>query len=368
MLLMLEDALKVLKIITDSGYEAYIIGGFVRDYLLNIKSSDIDIATSATPKEIKEIFKDSSISNDIYGSLYIVKNNIRYEITTFRKEYDYKDNRHPSKIEYVSNIEEDIKRRDFTINTICIDKNGNVIDLINGRKDLLNRLIRCVGNSSKKIEEDALRILRAVRFATILNFDLDKDLIDAIKKHKLLLKKISYNRKKEELDKIFSSSNAKKGIKLLLDLELDNELELYKLKDVNFYNDLIGIWYILDVEDKYPFTSNEKDLLNNISKVIDEDNTDPVILYKYGLYINVVASELKGNDSKIVNKLYTKLKIHTRSDLDIDTKDILTILNKKPGEYLSNIYKNIEEEVLYSKIKNNRKDIIKYLKKNFMGD
>ena len=255
---MLDNAFRLLKEINDHSYEAYIVGGFVRDYLLGIESNDIDICTNATPKDIREIFNDKCLPLEDYGSITVVIKGINYEITTYRKEIGYSDNRHPNEIKYINDLREDLLRRDFTINTICMDKDGNIIDYLDGKKDLGKRLIRTVGDSYTKFNEDALRILRAIRFATILNFNLDDDLKEAILKTKHLLKNISYTRKKSELDKIFNSPNFKKGIKTILDLGLDKELEisnLYKVLDSDVSSS-IGIWSILNVSDKYPFNKN----------------------------------------------------------------------------------------------------------------
>ena len=179
---MLNNALKLLKEIDDNGFVSYIVGGFVRDYLLGIESNDIDICTNATPKDIKEIFKDNCLPSEDYGSVTVVIKNINYEITTFRKDIGYNDNRHPSEIKYIDSLEEDLLRRDFTINTICMDKDGKIVDHLNGIEDLKKRIIRSVGNADKKFSEDALRILRAIRFATILDFKLD----DTVKKLDLI--------------------------------------------------------------------------------------------------------------------------------------------------------------------------------------
>ena len=264
---MLDSALKILNKLNDCGYEAYMVGGFVRDYLLGLESNDIDINTSAKPKEVLEIFKDAELSNKDYGTVVVIKNGYRFEITTFRKDISYKDHRHPDEIVYIDDLNEDLLRRDFTINTICMDKNKNIIDLLDGKKDIKNKIIKTVGDSNIRFEEDALRILRAIRFSTSLGFKLSEDVIDSIKNNKYLLTKISYNRKKEELDKIFTSNNCDLGIKLLLEYGLDNDLELSNLDKVVSNSGLIGIWSTLNVLDKYPFTNNEKDLIKKVNKL-----------------------------------------------------------------------------------------------------
>ena len=361
---MLDIALKLLDEITSYGFQAYIVGGFVRDYILGIESNDIDINTNATPKEIKNIF-DSCLPNEDYGSVTVIKKGVRFEITTFRKEMSYLDNRRPSQIEYIDDLYQDLLRRDFTINTLCMNKDGEIIDFLGGRSEIDSRVVKTVGNAKTRFEEDSLRILRAVRFATILDFKLDKETRDAIIDTRELLKNLSYYRKKEELDKIFGSSNADKGISLLLDLGLDKYLELDNLDKVTCTSSLIGVWSILNVVDKYPFNNNERELIKNINEAFLLNNLDPMALYKYGLYVSSVAGEIKGLDIKNITESYNNLIIQSRRDLDITSDDIMKGLNKGPGSYLKDIYSDIEREVLYRRVKNEKDAIMTYIIKNY---
>lgn len=358
---MLDIALKLLEEITDNGYQAYIVGGFVRDYILGIESNDIDINTNATPKQVKEIFNDSCLPNEDYGSVTVIKKGIRFEITTFRKEMEYVDNRRPTEIQYINDLYQDLLRRDFTINTICMDKDGQILDFLGGRSDIDNRTIKTVGNAKERFTEDSLRILRAVRFSTILDFELDKEVKDAIISCRELLKNLSYYRKKEELDKIFASARAKEGIELLLELSLDKYLELDRLKDVTSTNSLIGIWAVLNVEDKYPFNSNERELIKVINETLKLTNTDPIALYKYGLYANSVAAEIKGNNIKKVAESYNNLTIQSKKDLNISSKEIMSLLNREPGSYIKDIYTDVEREVLYRRLSNDKESISNYI-------
>lgn len=364
---MLDSVLKLLKVFDDKGYIAYAVGGFVRDYLLGHESSDIDICTNATPKDIKKLFKDNCLTNSDYGSVVVVIKDINYEITTFRKEIGYTDNRHPNEIKYIDNLEEDLLRRDFTINTICMDKDGYIIDHLGGRKDLSKRLIRTVGDAFSKFSEDSLRILRAIRFATILDFNLDKELCDAILENKHLLINLSYERKKSELDKIFTSPNFKKGIKLLLDLGLEKELEIPNLSKVltSSVSSSIGIWSILNVGDKYPFNKNEIDLISDVNTVMELDNLNPSVLYKYGLYVNSVAGKIKSDDIKKITEAYNGLIIKSRKEIDITSEEIMAILGRAPGEYLKEIYDDLEEEILYNRLENKKTSICKYIKDKY---
>lgn len=364
---MLETALKLLNEFTKKGYKAYIIGGFVRDYILGIDSNDIDVATNATPKEIKEIFKSSYLPAEDYGSVTIVKKGIRFEITTFREEIGYIDNRHPSSIKYIDDLYPDLLRRDFVINTICMDDKGKIIDYLGGVKDIENKIIRTVGDAYESFSEDALRILRAIRFASTLDFNLSDEVSSAIYKTKHLIKSLSYNRKKDELDKIFTSQHVKRGVSLLLEFELDKVLELPNLSKLLNTNttSLIGIWSILNVTDKYPFNKNEKDLIKNINKVSKLNNLDPMALYKYGLYVNSVAGEIKGLNIKDITKSYASLEIKSRKDIDITSNDIMRLLKKAPGSYLKDIYDDLERKILYRRLKNDKKEIEKYILENY---
>ncbi len=361
MIKLLQLALKVLKEINSHGYESYIVGGFVRDRILGIESNDIDIATNATPKEIKEIFEDSCLPTEDYGSVTVIKNGVLFEITTFRREINYIDNRRPDKIEYIDDLYEDLLRRDFTINALCMNEEGHIIDLLGGRVDIDNKVIKTIGEPAERFEEDCLRILRAVRFATSLGFKLDESVIDGIKNTKHLLKNLSYYRKKSELDRIFSCSNNMDGVRLLLELGLDVELELDRLKDIKHIDSSISAWSVLNVVDKYPFSSNELELIKNVNKALELNNLDPMALYKYGLYVNSVAGDIKGMDKREITESYAALVIHSKSDLDIECEDITGALNKEPGGYLSSIYDDIIYNILYRKLVNEKESILKYV-------
>ena len=209
---MKEKALELLKIFSENGYEAYLVGGFVRDYVLGKKSFDIDICTNATPRQVQEIFKGAKLPFEGYGSVHLSYKNINFEITTYRMDLEYKDKRKPSKIVYTNSLIIDLKRRDFTMNTLCMDKDGNVIDKLDAIDDIKNGIIKTVGNAYKKISDDAFRILRAIRFATELDFKISDDLKDALLQNRESLNSLSFYRKKQELNKIFSSPNALLGI------------------------------------------------------------------------------------------------------------------------------------------------------------
>ena len=363
---MLKDALKLINQIEEKGYKAYIVGGFVRDYILGINSKDVDIATNATPKELMEMFPKTLLPKEEYGSVTLYLKNDRYEITTFRKEISYINNRKPIEIEYINNLEDDLKRRDFRMNALCMDKNGNILDYFEGKKDIENKIINTIGDSNYKFSEDSLRILRAIRFATSLNFSLSDEIKSAILNNKYLLKALSFSRKKQELDKIFLSPNARYGVDLLLELGLDEELDIYNLKDIVLCNDIIGIWASLDISEKYKqeFPSSEKDIIKDVKEVLKTGITN-YTLYKYGLYTNQIAASILNVDKSLVVGIYENLPIKSRKEIDITTNDIEKLLNKEPGPYLKELYDNLVLEIINNNLNNKKEEIEKYILDNY---
>ena len=362
---MKEKALEVLKKLSENNYESYLVGGYPRDLILGRKTNDIDICTSATPKEILEIFDDVIVSDMQYGSVVIVYKGCKFDTTTFRKEIKYESNRKPVKIKYIKDIKKDLLRRDFTINTLCIDKDGNLLDILNIRSDLDNKLLKTVGNPRYRIKEDSLRILRCIRFATILDFDIEPKTKHFLSKYSYLLKSLSMNRKKEELDCIFLSQNKEKGIKLLIDLSLTNALDINKLPNIKICNDLIGIWCQLEVDDIYPFTKLEKNQMKELRELLKYDKLDNYLLYKYGPYLCTVYGEIRGISKRKINTIYQELPIHTSKDILIRGNDISDILNREPGKYIKEILTDVERKILDNDLDNNYDDIKKYILDNY---
>lgn len=209
------------KIIIDTlkgeGYKGYIVGGCVRDSLLKKHPKDWDITTDSLPEKTMEIFKARGFrvveTGLKHGTVTIVINKIGYEVTTFRIEGDYSDNRHPDYVSYTTSIKEDLSRRDFTVNAMAYNEDSGLIDYFGGTEDLNNKIIKTVGKAEDRFNEDALRMLRAVRFSSQLGFQLDtKDLFISIKRNAELIKNISQERIREELSKILVSDEPVDGI------------------------------------------------------------------------------------------------------------------------------------------------------------
>lgn len=346
----------------NKGYKAYVVGGYVRDHLLGNESFDVDIATNALPKEVIDILDLDSFTNDTYGSLYFEEGKYNFDITTFRKELSY-ESRKPTEYEYIDNIEEDVVRRDFTINSLYMDIDDNIIDLVDGEADLNNKIIRMVGDINTKCKEDPLRILRAIRFYTILGFKLEDNLYNYIKDNTYLVSILSNERIKEELDLILENDNKLEGIKIIKELGLDKALNLEIPDDIKYTSSYIGMYY--QIKNNLVFTKNEKDILERIDKIIKYGIIDNITLYQYGLFACSIAGELLDVDQSAISNEYKELPIYNRSDIDITGNDIINILNIEPGEKIEEVLSDIEINILYNKLDNDLNTISDYVYKNW---
>ena len=193
------------------------VGGCVRDCLLGLTPKDYDITTSALPNITESLFERTIPTGIKHGTVTVILNNENLEVTTYRTEGNYLDNRHPESVEFVSNIKEDLSRRDFTVNALAYNTKEGLIDYFNGIDDLKNKIIKAVGNPTKRFQEDALRMLRAIRFSCQLGFEIDNLTYTAIKENYKLIKNISIERIRDELCKILISDNPCNGLNLLKD-------------------------------------------------------------------------------------------------------------------------------------------------------
>ena len=356
---MKEKYFNILKTLNSNGFEAYIVGGFVRDKLLGINTSDIDICTSATPKEVLNIFKNNVKVIEEYGAVKLTLEDNTIDITTFRTESEYKNNK-PTKVNYTKSLKEDLLRRDFTINTFCLDKESNIIDLLEARSDLENRLLKVVGNTEQKLEDDATRMLRSLRFMTVYNFTLDRPLYDYILNNKDKFATISYTKRKEELEKLFKHEK----IKPFFDFIKRYDIEKYLGIKSNVFVEtgtIIGVWAQLEISNGYQFTKNEREEIEKIKEIINNKNISKETIYRYGLYLSMIAGEILGVDKTIINETYNNLPIKSIKDIDLTYLEIKEITNANP-KTINNLLKNLETEILNGKIENKHEVLIEKIK------
>lgn len=186
----------------EQGFSLYMVGGTVRDFLSGIDLTDMDVVTDATPDQMKKFIVEGDYTFSNLGCVRYKSNNVKFDITTLRKEKSYKDSRHPMEVEFVKDLKVDVLRRDFTVNAMYMDNKFSVIDFVNGRKDLNNRVLRMVGNPNKRIKEDPLRILRAIRFSLDYKLIIDKKLKKAMLSNIKLLDNLNRDKISMEIKKI----------------------------------------------------------------------------------------------------------------------------------------------------------------------
>lgn len=210
----------IISRLEEHGFEAYVVGGCVRDSIMGITPHDWDICTSALPEQIIEVFSDLKVipTGLKHGTVTVVLYGDEYEITTYRIDGEYADNRHPEAVEFVKDLKLDLMRRDFTINALAYNHKSGIIDYFNGVEDIHNKVIRCVGNPNDRFSEDALRIMRAIRFATRFGFEIEQETRKSLFTHQSLLRNISAERINSELTKTLQHVTFETNIDLLVDM------------------------------------------------------------------------------------------------------------------------------------------------------
>lgn len=368
------SAINILEKFNEAGYEAYFVGGCVRDYLLNDDFSDIDITTNALPDEVKKIFRKSIDTGIQHGTVTILINGDSFEVTTFRTEDDYIDHRTPEKVEFVSDLKEDLDRRDFTINAMALDSKGELYDYHCGEKDLRNKIIKTVNNPNERFFEDALRMLRAFRFSSKLGFEIEENTLKAIKNNAELIKFVSIERIVNEFRKLLTGKGNKRSLELLLDSKLNNYIpfldEISKIIDFSNYNFCQSLYILSNIND-ISFEKLKELKLSNKEikqvKIYEKINKDfisnvplEIILYNYDIKdVAFIASYSKYYDMEDIKKI--KLPIESFNDIAITSMEIISIIDKPAGPWIKEIIKKLEEDILLSKIDNRRKDILDFL-------
>ena len=408
------DLPKYVKFIIDKidkyGYEAFIVGGCVRDYILGIEPNDYDITTNANPNTIIDIFKDFKIikTGIKHGTVGILIDKNIYEITTYRIESEYECNRRPKSVEFTSNIVDDLKRRDFTINAMAYNDKKGLIDKFGGALDLKNKVIKTVGNPDKRFNEDGLRIIRAIRFSAKLGFNIEEKTLNSIYKNYHIVKNISVERITEEVNKIIISENPQNiillykvrifkalGISYNFDnneyLDLEKQLKIIRLIDELDYK-LLMLQYIINLkikdykQDDYivnilKYSNKTKSSINSLMEYmfINENNLNRVnikyILNKIGyskfkrilnlksIYYCKVLNKTDKNIKeciKIIDDIINNKECYTIKDLKLDGNDLKEIGYK--GYEIGQSLNYLLEEVIKNPKINSKNILIKKLK------
>jgi tRNA nucleotidyltransferase (CCA-adding enzyme) len=386
-------AVPLLEVIEKSGYEAYFVGGSVRDLLLGRENDDVDIASSATPAEIKQLFPKTVDIGIEHGTVLVLYNGQSYEITTFRSESEYEDFRRPKKVEFIRSIYADLQRRDFTMNAIAMTRSGDLVDPFLGAEAIRNKVIETVGAAKERFSEDALRMLRAIRFVSQLSFDVNEQTFSALKDNGYLLKNISVERKTKEFEKLLSGGSRLKSLDLLLKARLYrylpglNEAETsirqlltYNCEKLNIYE----MWAILiDTMDiqiaQYSLFLKEWRLSNQKIKKIEKillflqnrklTYWNELSLFQAGEEISLSTEKLfnvlngleVGANLEIIKNSFQELPIKNRGELAISGQDLMEWLNRRGGPWVKELLGHVEEAVLRGKLVNDKEAIREWL-------
>ena len=371
-----KDAINILKTFNKNGFEAYFVGGCVRDFLLDKNFSDIDITTNALPEQVKNIFRKSIDTGIQHGTVTILVNGESYEVTTFRKEDEYVNHRAPDKVEFVSDLKEDLDRRDFTINAMALDYKGKLFDFHNGKADLNNKIIKTVNDPNERFFEDALRMLRAFRFSSRLGFNIDSNTLVAIKRNAKLIEYVSIERIVNEFRKLLEGKGNINSMQLMLNSMLNSYIPFLKdievIEDFSEYTFCQSLYILLKMnnisfDDLKSLKLSNKELKQ--IKEYEKINTDfkndiqlELILYKYNIEdVRFICSYFKYEDESEIEKI--KLPITSFNDIDIKSEEIIAFINRKPGPWIKEIIVLLEYEILLNGLVNNKKNILDFLTK-----
>jgi tRNA nucleotidyltransferase (CCA-adding enzyme) len=395
-------AQKVLEALEQAGYEAYLVGGCVRDSLLHIEPADYDITTNALPREVQKVFPRNIPTGLQHGTVSVIQNNTIIEVTTFRVDGSYEDHRRPDEVSFVSNLKDDLMRRDFTINALAMDRKGKVIDYVNGRVDLKTGRIRTVGKAEERFEEDALRMLRACRFASQLLFQIDESTQTAIHTCKTFANQLAVERIVLEFTKIWKTKLPSKGLIPLLETglfaelppfrhlsistnidhqewmnldRLETKLErwvyfLYLISRNNKNRKQVCKTNIINILPKFKFSNSEKRAISSLITLVSDWN--PVISEKKGKLLLLehhiscvrLAEKLwqlisKKQECLPLEKWWREMPIHEFSELAINGNDLLRVTGKAPGPWLKETLQYLYHQVAFGYIQNKRQDLEK---------
>ncbi|CAM4160437.1 CCA tRNA nucleotidyltransferase [Streptococcus penaeicida] len=377
-----QKALPILRQIKEAGFEAYFVGGSVRDVILNRPIHDVDIATSSYPQETKSIFPRTVDVGIEHGTVLVLENGGEYEITTFRTEDVYVDFRRPSHVSFVRSLEEDLKRRDFTVNALALDEEGNIIDCFNGLDDLKNQSLRAVGKAHERFEEDALRIMRGFRFAATLGFTIEEATYQAMKQEAKLLAKISVERIFIEFDKLLMAEHWRKGLSLLIEAQANQFLPylagkegdllslMAVLRDTFTFRNSAQAWahliISLGISDSRAFLKKWKtsnDFQKAVNKIVslyylrEKQELDKLSLYTFGKEVALLVEDLRQaraleTDFTRIQELDEALVIHDKHEMAINGRYLMQEMGVKPGPKLGEILNRVELAIVNGQVPN----------------
>ena len=373
---------KILKKLIESGYEAYFVGGFVRDMLIDRVSSDIDITTNALPEEVEKLFEKTIPTGKKYGTITVIIEDLSFEVTTYRIDQEYVNYRKPKNVIYSNNLKEDLKRRDFTINALAMDIHDQVIDLFSGKEDLKDKVIRAIGDPNERFNEDALRIIRALRFVSKFNFSIENETLTSMKNNILKIKHLPNERVIQELEELFLNPYQKSATLYMETIEFssvfsefDKSLKIYNKSEIklNFLEFMALSIYLddSDIPEYWRFSNKDKLFIYKLShllKATTNSRFNASLLYKLGLELSLSANKIKqvikkeDNQEELIKSIYNNLPITRREQLQINGNDILNAKKINNEEIIGEIIEELEFQVINKLIDNEKETLLQYAK------
>ena len=388
-----EPARPILATIEEAGFEAYFVGGCVRDLILHDPIHDIDIATSAYPAEIKQLFHRTVDTGIEHGTVMILDHGTGYETTTFRTESGYQDYRRPDSVTFVRSLSEDLQRRDFTINALAMKEDGEIVDLFDGLGDLKRRVIKAVGDPNERFLEDALRMMRAVRFASKLDFEIDAATLAGIQRHAPLLAKIAVERVQVEFEKLLLGQNPTRGLRSLITTDLyrycpglaKHRDALCQMQDYNWQlTSAPAAWVLLAWQLKIPASqaamffkawklSNQ--LIKQAQKALrflqrlsvnQIDNQALFMVGKDALAIAIEVAKTVGLtvDEVALQAQYQQLPIHDLHELAITGGDLIKNQIITPGPQMGKLLVQIQQAVIAGQLVNEPTSLLNFARQH----
>lgn len=388
-----EQAKPLLEQLEHHGYQAYYVGGCVRDYIMERPIHDIDITTSATPDEVEALFEKTIPVGKEHGTINVVYQGENYEITTFRAEAEYTDHRRPSEVYFVRELYEDVKRRDFTMNALAMDTDYQLHDYFNGRADLHHKLIRTVGEAQERFDEDALRILRGLRFQAQLGFDIEQATYTAMKANCSSLEYLSVERVVVELRKLLSGDEAPRSYRNMADMEAFNYLPYFNHYDMNKMQVVEPLAFttflaILNVQQPLEMplahlkiSNDEKKEVAKLTAMIQAlpslttKKQLRTYIYDYGakeakmcflLQESLIANDIAAASPLIFNmqtieEIAQQLPIRQRNELDVTGKDLMSHTGLKGGKWVKHALRELELAVVNEQVINQQKALLEWM-------
>ncbi|WP_342581267.1 CCA tRNA nucleotidyltransferase [Ureibacillus sp. FSL W7-1570] len=386
-----EVALRVIDKIEKAGYEAVIVGGAVRDHLLARKIHDVDVATNALPMEIKNIFRNTVDVGIQHGTVIVLDEGSPIEVTTYRTDGTYTDFRRPEEVTFVRDLPKDLERRDFTINAMAYTKDGEIIDLFGGKEDLNNGIIRAVGDANSRFREDALRMLRAVRFAAQLGFSIEESTMNAIQKDSDLIEFIAKERIHMELSKMWVAEYVYLGIKALVESNLALYLpgnfaeHLEAWKPFQAKEPEVGWAYLCllnrkemeDIIEFYRYSNKEKSFAKKVIHAYDRflNRWDEYDYFSNDLTILETAYDFavwQGKDVPFskdhIAKVKKLLPIQTMDDFALNGHLLIQWSGKRGGPWVKEALDKALYAVLTGQVKNDEKQLKEWFHNEFIHE